>query len=235
MGPADEEAAVVVRTTHHPLPPGGRPMGGDVVLVGEIIDSFEGERADERFDAAVVALRPAAVPHLEGVEQEHHLLDMARGQLLVLGVERVGDEVGDPLLVQVGGQLVDVFPDPHQVPEDALGDVEDDHVDLAVVLREVAGQLGAQEGPRQVGDLQGAADGVVVGDGDVVHPEFLGAVVDEAGGGVALRAVELAQRPVGRLVGVGGVDVQVGLVYPFHAARYNKATLQESYGDVIFL
>ena len=80
---------------------------------------------------------------------------------------------------------------------------------LAAVFREVAGDLTADEGVGQVGYLQTAADHVVVGDGDVVHAARQCGLVQEPWRGVALRAVELAHGPVGRFVGMAGVDVQI--------------------------
>lgn len=53
-----------------------------------------------------------------------------------------------------------------------------------------------------MGNLQTAADNIVVGDGDVVHAARQGGLIQMMGRGVALRAVELAHGPVGRLVGV---------------------------------
>ncbi len=69
---------------------------------------------------------------------------------------------------------------------------------------------GAAEGGIPSHITQGAGDGVVIGDGDEVHSLFARRVVDELRRGVALRTVELAQRPVVRLVGMARMYVQVG-------------------------
>ena len=63
-------------------------------------------------------------------------------------------------------------------------------MDFTVIFGEIAGQLNTDKGSRQVGDLEGAGDGVVVGDGHIVHPHFPGGGIDELRRGVAFRAVE---------------------------------------------
>jgi len=73
--------------------------------------------------------------------------------------------------------------------------------------------LGADESSRQMADLQSSVDGVVIGDGDEIHAALAGDLVQMPGRGITLRNTELAHGPVGRFVGMAGVDVQVCFVW----------------------
>jgi hypothetical protein len=203
------------------------------VPVCKVLHPFRCERGKDIRYAPVEASCPGAVFHLEGIKEKEHLLDMVGGELFILGIEGVGQEIGDTLTAQVSDHLIKVFPERHQLPEALLGNVQYDHMDLAVVLGEVAGHLGAHEGSWKVGDLQGSGYGVMVADGYIVHPQLAGGVVNETGRGVALRAIELTQRPVGRLVGVAGMNVKIGFEQFSHDTVYSKATLQQGYDYVI--
>jgi len=74
----------------------------------------------------------------------------------------------------------------------------------------MSGDLATDEGVWQMCYFKCAAYAVVVGYGDVIHPPRQSCLVEMPGRGVAFRAVELAHRPVGRFVGMAGVQVKVG-------------------------
>jgi hypothetical protein len=63
--------------------------------------------------------------------------------------------------------------------------------------------------PGKVGDLQCAADAVVVGDGHMGHAPPSGDVVELQGFGKAFGAVDFLQDPLGGPLGVLGVHVQI--------------------------
>ena len=212
VGPADEQPAVVVRSPHHPLDPGCGPVGPDIVPICKQFQGFSVEAGDDLFGKCVETPRPATVFDLEGGEEHQGFLDDVGGQLVVLGIERMGHEVGDALPVEVGHHLVDVLAQFNDLTELSLGDVQHHHMDLATVLREIGGYLRTDEHPRKVGDLQGAVDAVVVADGDEIHPPAAGGLVEMIGRGKAFWAVELAHRPVGGLVGVARMDMQIRFI-----------------------
>ena len=61
--------------------------------------------------------------------------------------------------------------------------------------------------------------------GDKIHPPGPGNVIEPLGRGIAFRAVELAQRPVGRLVGIAEMDVQIG-AQGRHVLLYSSSMLR---------
>ena len=186
------------------------PCGSMPCLAAQPLHRLGGERAQQPDDGLVVALGPRPVARLEHVEQEQQLLDGVAVEAPVEVEQRVGDEVDDALRAHQVDELVDVLPRRQQVRELPLRDAEGDDVQAAAGLGQVGAQLGAQEGPRQVRDLERPGDRVVVGDGDEVHPASVCGLVDGLGRGEALGAADAAQQPARRGVGVAGVDVQIG-------------------------
>ena len=225
MGPGDEQPAVIIGASYQTLLPGGSSPGGEVVPVHQTDDGFLVQRRNEFLGDRIEAARPAAILHLERGEQKQALLDDLQSQLVVLGIKWMGQEVGDLLLAEIVNQFVDILPERHDFPELSFSDVEHHHMHLATILREVSGDLGTEEGKRQMGYFPGAVDGVVVRDGDKIHPPGPGNVIESLGRGIALRAVELAQRPVGRLVGMAGMDVQIG-AQSWHVLLYSSSMLR---------
>jgi hypothetical protein len=61
---------------------------------------------------------------------------------------------------------------------------------LAAVMREVRGHLFADESARQVSDVEATIDGIVIGDGDVIHPAFAQLLVHILWIGIAVRKIE---------------------------------------------
>ena len=73
------------------------------------------------------------------------------------------------LLDQVSVQLVNVLTQLLDRAELTLVDPENKNMDLAAVLGKVSRDLIRDEGPGQVGDLQGSAYAIVVGNRDEIH------------------------------------------------------------------
>ena len=89
-------------------------------------------------------------------------------------------------------------------------DAPDEHVQLAAVLGEPAGELFADQHVAAVGDdAQDAVDAVVVGDGDEVHPAAARLRVDLRRGAVALGAGDRVEDDLGGPVTGVAVAVQV--------------------------
>lgn len=127
--------------------------------------------------------------------------------------------MGYAFCVKKSDQFMDILAQFQDRPELGFGDVQHHHMNLAAVFRKMGGDLGADEDSRQVADFQGAIDGVMVADGDEVHAAIAGGAIQVVGRGVAFRDIELAHGPVGRFVGVAGMDVQIGFVW-LHAGYY---------------
>ena len=99
----------------------------------------------------------------------------------------MGERAGDVALVHVGGAELDVAGVALQPLVVVGGDVVAEHVHLhGGFAAEARGELLGDEHVGTVGDLQGAVDGVVVGDGHEVHAAALGQGVDLLGRGGAL-------------------------------------------------
>ena len=106
---------------------------------------------------------------------------MARGQRRLDGVERVGERARDLVLVQVGGDGLDVAGVRLQ-PLVVVGrDAEAEHVHGLRLAAEARGQLLGDEHVGPVGDLERAGDRVVVGDRHEVHAAALGQRIDLLG------------------------------------------------------
>ena len=223
VGAGDEEAAVVVGAPDHGLQPGSRPVRPDTVLGGQAVHSLWGERVQHPDDGLVVALRPCPVARLEDVEQKQQLLHCVAVEASVEIEQRMGDKVDDALRTQQSHEFIDVLTGRQQVGELPLRDAEGDDVQAAARLGQVGAQFGAQEGPRQVRDLERPGDRVVVRDGDEVHPASVGGIVDGLGRGEALGAAHGAQQPARRGVGVAGVDVQIGSADLCHRNECTRA------------
>ena len=66
---------------------------------------------------------------------------------------------------------------------------------LAGVVREICGDLFADECAGQVRNLQAAFNRVVIGDGDVVHPDHEQFLMELRWVGIAVRKIEAAEEP----------------------------------------
>ena len=123
---------------------------------------------------------------------------MIRGQAVVDGVQRVGDGTRDGSLLQVADEIKDVGPQFLDVGVLGFGDVVDEDVDLAPVFGEIGSDLLTDESPRQMRDLEGALDFVVVRDGDERHAPPPRDVVEMKRLGKALGAADFLEEPLGR-------------------------------------
>ena len=115
------------------------------------------------------------------------------------------------LLVQVARQVVDVRAELLDLPVLGLGDIQGQDMHLAPVVRKVGGDLLADEDVRQMGDFQGAVDGVVIRDGHMAHAPALGDLIELQRFGEAFRAADLLQYPLAGPFGVFGVNMNVDL------------------------
>ncbi len=170
--------------------------GREVVAVGELLhlrrrelaEDVPGELAQERVAEAVDALKVA--------EKEDEPLEMRGRELAVDAVKRVRDGVGDRLLLQEGLEVENVLAQADDLAVLGLAQAPGEQIYFAWVLREISRNLLADKciGIRR--NRETALDGVVVGDGDEVHPGFLGAGVKIGRIGVAIGEIEPAEDPI---------------------------------------
>ena len=102
-------------------------------------------------------------------------------------VHGMGDGMDDPSAAQIRRQIENAGPPAADLFMIRLGNAVSQDMELALVLREIGGDLLADEGSVQVGDLQAGLDGVVVGDRDQIHAVSFQRGVEMAGIGVAPR------------------------------------------------
>ena len=82
------------------------------------------------------------------------------------------DSVRDLRALQVPLQIEKIFANAFDLAMLRFRNPPYQNVQLATVVREISGDLLADEGPRQVRNFQAAIDRVVIGDGNVIHPTF---------------------------------------------------------------
>lgn len=120
------------------------------------------------------------------------------------------DRREDALLAQVRKQLGHVVAEPLDLGVLRLGDAQYTEMHAHRIVREDAGDLGANDDVRTVGDRERAIDPVMVRDRDEVHPPRLRAAIDSFGGVVGLLQ-EPIERTDRRAARVDGMNVRVQL------------------------
>src|SRR4051812_47716946 len=109
---------------------------------------------------------------LEMLEQEDETLQMCGLELAVDTVEGMSDGMGDLAGVKVALKGENVVANDDNIGVLLLGDAPNEEMNLARILRKIRRNLLAYERVRQIRDRQAPVDGVVVGDGHVIHPLF---------------------------------------------------------------
>src|SRR5207248_1233525 len=103
-------------------------------------------------------------------EEKDQLLEMSCFQFAVDAVKRMRDRVRDLRRLQVPLQLEDIIPDGFDLAMLLLRDSPNKNVELAGIMRKIRRDLFADKSARQMRNLEAAFNGVVIGDGDVIHP-----------------------------------------------------------------
>ena len=150
-----------------------------------------------------------AVADLPDREQLREPTPVAGGERRLDGVERVGERARDLVLVQVGGDRLDVARVGLQPVVVGGRDAEAQHVHRVRLAAEARGQLLGHERVGTAGDLEDAGDRVVVGDRHEVHAAALGQGVHLFGRRGALGQPQLALDPELRHLGGRRVTMQV--------------------------
>jgi hypothetical protein len=119
----------------------------------------------------------------------------------------VRDCVSDLRTLQVSLQIEDVFADAFNIAMLLFRNAPHQNVQLAGVVRKVGSNLLADEGPRQVRNLQATIDRVMIGDGYVIHPTFAQLFVQLLWIGIAVGKIESAEKPFFRARTMARVDM----------------------------
>jgi hypothetical protein len=154
--------------------------------------------------------RARAVAYLPDREELRQAPAVARRERRPDGVEGMRQRARDRVLVQVGGDDLDVAGVRLQPVVVVLCDAQAEDVHELRLATEASGELLRDERVRAVGDLQCAGDRVVVGHRHEVHAAPLGQRIDILRRSRALGQPERALHPEARDLRGGGVDVQVG-------------------------
>ena len=140
------------------------------------------------------------VDPFEMLEKQDQALQMRGGQLAVDAVKRVSDGVRQRLLLQEGLKVENVVAKAADLGVLRLRKSPDKEVNFARILRKISRNLLAYKSIRQCRNRQTSLDGVVVGDGNKVHPRRLGAPVQLERIGVAIGKIKPAEEPVFRSI-----------------------------------
>ena len=174
---------------------GPRAADVDARVVVRAADPDPALRVDVDRGRQVELPRARAVADLPDREQLGEPATVAGGQRRLDRVERVRQRARDLVLVQVGGDGLDVARVGLEPVVVGRRDAQAQHVDGLWLAAEPHGQLLGDEHVGPVGDLEHAGDRVVVGDRHEVHAPALGEGVDLLGRRRALGKPQLALDP----------------------------------------
>jgi hypothetical protein len=168
IGSGNVETAVVIRTTQQPLTPGHTGCRFEVMLCRQPEDIIGSQLIENLRQTIVFPFVPGAV-EFKIPEKQQHFFKMIDGKLSVHGIQRMSDDVKYGVLREVTGQIVDAATDVLNFPMLGFGYIQSQDVKLAAVLRKIGGDLLADKRIRQVQNLKGAVDSIVIGDRHMRH------------------------------------------------------------------
>ena len=167
------------------------------MLVGQTVQARLAQPRQNLLQTIVLALVAGPV-EFEMAEKKQQLFKMRFRQPIVDGIQRVRHDVENVLLFQVLRQVVDIRTDFLDLRMLRLRNVQGQDMNLAPAVGKVGGNLFTDESIGQMGDFKAAGDRVVVGNGHVRHPPFLGHAIDLQRFGETLRAGNFFQYPLTR-------------------------------------
>lgn len=142
-------------------------------------------------------------------EEQNQALEVCRFQLPVDAVKRMGDGMGDICASKVTLQRKDVVSNNDNIRVVLFGDSPHQKVNLAGVLWKIGCDLLTDKRLRQIADLEAAFDGVVIGDGDEIHPALDKLPMQLAWVGIAVWKIEPPKQPLLRARAEAGMNVEV--------------------------
>ena len=157
--PGDIEGTVVIGSTEEPFLVGVFRHRKNIVLFYQALDDIRGQPIENGPERLVFATVAGSV-QFEILEKEEQSFEMVRRQAIIDGVKGMGDDGEYLFLPEIGGQVVNARSTLLNLPMLGFGDVQGQHMKLAAVFREIGGDFLADEGSRQMGDLQRTPDAV---------------------------------------------------------------------------
>ena len=106
------------------------------------------------------------------LKEENKSFEVRCSQLPVDAVERMSDCMGNLRSREILLQLINIVSDGDNFLVLGLGYSPRQNVNLARILRKISCNLLANECLRQINDLEAALNRIVIGNGDVIHPEL---------------------------------------------------------------
>ena len=180
----------------------------EVVALGQLADFFR-RQGGQAAVAYLLGQRLAiAVAGLEAAEKKHEALEVLDGEKVVDVDQRMRNAVGQFLLAQIAGELIDVRPQLLDFLVLRLVEIPDEEMDFAAVGK-VGGDFLAQENVGVMRNRLAAIDPVVVGDGLERHPGVVKFFVKRLRLAVTLRHAEAPQDPFAGPVGEAGVKLEI--------------------------
>ncbi len=134
---------------------------------------------------------------------------MRRFELAVDTVEGVSHRMGDVCVLEIFLKGKDVVANDDDVVVLFFRNAPDENMNLAGILREMSGDLLANESVGEVANLQTTVDGVVVGDRDKIHFALEQLSMQLARVGIRIRKVKPPEEPFFRTRAETGVNVKI--------------------------
>jgi len=158
----------------------------------------------------------SAVQTFESVEDQNQPLDVPPIQHAVLAIQRMRHRVRDPILPHVPRHRVDIVCGSLQRIMIDRRDAPDQQMNLAAVLREIAGQFLPDQHVRHSRKLRHSGNRIVIRDGHEIHPPLLGLGVDFPRFAVAFRTPDRLQHRLVRLGAGAAVAVKIDSFREIH-------------------
>ena len=168
---------------------------------GQFFDFAPRQVFEHILKALVFAVIARAV-EFEILKQKQQLFEMIHGQAVINGIEGVGNDAHDVLILQVLSQIEDIGAQPLNLRVMRFGDVQGQYVDLTAIIRKVGGDFFTDESPRKMGDFQCSVDDVMVADRHMSHAAASGKLINIQRLGEAFRASDFFKNPLARSFGV---------------------------------
>src|ERR1700736_3132235 len=128
-------------------------------------------------------------------EEQNQSFQMRCFEFAIHAVERMRDRVRDFAALQIPLQRKNIVPKDNDIVVLLFGNAPDQDVNLTRVLREVSGDLLADEGIGQVANLETTVDRVVVRDGHEIHSALEQLSMELAWVGIGIGKIKPAEKP----------------------------------------
>src|SRR4029453_7659849 len=140
---------------------------------------------------------------------------MPRVEFTIDTIKRMRNSVRDLCTLQIALQLKNIFAHGIDLAVLVFRNSPNEDVQLAGIVGEIGGDLFADKGSRPIIDLQAAFDGIVIGDGDVVHPSLPQFFIQLFRVRIAVRKIETAKKPFFRTRTVARMNMKIAPAHSY--------------------